>query len=1060
MKANNLWKGVAISGALFIGVFLPSARAGLSWFPGFDFDFGAPAPAPAPPPAPAPARTSDTVVAMSGLNTANSIQGFYGSVGMGNTNTLSNKTEVSTTTSKSFTAYIRTRGTYSVPINVQYPTFLGNGATIVISGATSLVINVNVRPTIGYNTNTDFYYYGANYVKAYSNTSTQVKTLVETITYNGVDYANNTITANMVNNGTLRNFSAIIPLVLNAGNHTITIDVQSVKWPDAWVPINNGFNIAKTLASSGYYQQQAMSPSIWAQYGYQGAYRDVTSYGYYSNAAFMRNSPMTVSINAPVDYQPVTTNFSASPTSFKFNNLTQAPVITSNQVGATYIVSGTSSAVNVGNYSMTVTGTNQFIGSKVIKWSINRGEQTISFPAISNRTVFDPPFTPTVSASSDLPVILSVDSGPATISNNVVTITGTGVVTLRATQAGNDNIFAAPPVTRTITIPTSLVITQAPLTATVTGANRVFGAPNPTGVITYTGFVNNETPATALNFIAPTISLAPSATSTAPIGSTHIWSISGGSAFNYRFTLVPGFLTILSPTPVIFNFSSLSQTYDGTAKFVGALSNPNNITFTLTYNGSPSAPTLAGSYTVTATANQIGYTGVSSNTLFVYSPLTTQVGLGSGVASGGGNFLPGSVGTISATPATNFKFDNWTLQGTGTLTGPSTTSGNGITLGNTFTRATANFSHITHNLTVSITPSTVGGSTTPSGINTVNQGDPYTLTPFQTATGHYFDRWEQTDGAGTLISTLATATDATPLQTGSITIGTGDAFVRAVYLPKTTPTIALTSPLTAISMNSEPFSLVGTTNSSNPVTFALRSPTTIATLSGSTITLTEPRTAGIIPITLSVANSRRFFSATLDADIAISSGAASITFKESSTSRFVLPGARVSANQVPQQLVNAYSDAQLLMVVPTSWKTANPISGTDTASGYLERYLLTKGDPVQARADLTAAFVAANPTTKTYYQIAADAYAAKLLADAGNTGGTTPTNPTTPTTPTEPTGTIGSASNPYISLAELGSTVPAISTNVGQTAYVGTRKYKVVYTGQDANGVHFEWRPQ
>jgi hypothetical protein len=38
-------------------------------------------------------------------------------------------------------------------------------------------------------------------------------------------------------------------------------------------------------------------------------------------------------------------------------------------------------------------------------------------------------------------------------------------------------------------------------------------------------------------------------------------------------------------------------------------------------------------------------------------------------------------------------------------------------------------------------------------------------------------------------------------------------------------------------MTSDPFNLVASTNSSNPVTFTLRSPTTIATLSGSTSTL-------------------------------------------------------------------------------------------------------------------------------------------------------------------------------------------------------------------------------
>lgn len=49
----------------------------------------------------------------------------------------------------------------------------------------------------------------------------------------------------------------------------------------------------------------------------------------------------------------------------------------------------------------------------------------------------------TATSSAGLPVTLSVVSGPATVSGNTVTLTGLGVVTLRATQAGSGNIRAA-----------------------------------------------------------------------------------------------------------------------------------------------------------------------------------------------------------------------------------------------------------------------------------------------------------------------------------------------------------------------------------------------------------------------------------------------------------------------------------------------------------------------------------------------------------------------------------------------------------------------------------------
>jgi hypothetical protein len=49
-------------------------------------------------------------------------------------------------------------------------------------------------------------------------------------------------------------------------------------------------------------------------------------------------------------------------------------------------------------------------------------------------------------ASSGLPVTFSVIDGPATIAGSTVTLTGTGLVTLRASQGGDANFNAAPSV--------------------------------------------------------------------------------------------------------------------------------------------------------------------------------------------------------------------------------------------------------------------------------------------------------------------------------------------------------------------------------------------------------------------------------------------------------------------------------------------------------------------------------------------------------------------------------------------------------------------------------------
>jgi probable HAF family extracellular repeat protein len=85
--------------------------------------------------------------------------------------------------------------------------------------------------------------------------------------------------------------------------------------------------------------------------------------------------------------------------------------------------------------------------------------QTISFGALSLRTFGEPPFAVSATATSSLPVTFSVVSGPATISGSTVTLTGTGTVTIRASQAGNLSYAAATPVDRSFTVAASQTIT-------------------------------------------------------------------------------------------------------------------------------------------------------------------------------------------------------------------------------------------------------------------------------------------------------------------------------------------------------------------------------------------------------------------------------------------------------------------------------------------------------------------------------------------------------------------------------------------------------------------------
>ena len=65
-------------------------------------------------------------------------------------------------------------------------------------------------------------------------------------------------------------------------------------------------------------------------------------------------------------------------------------------------------------------------------------DQTITFDPILNKLTTAAPFTVSANASSGLAVSYTIVSGPATVSGNTITLTGTeGTVTVRASQAGN-----------------------------------------------------------------------------------------------------------------------------------------------------------------------------------------------------------------------------------------------------------------------------------------------------------------------------------------------------------------------------------------------------------------------------------------------------------------------------------------------------------------------------------------------------------------------------------------------------------------------------------------------
>jgi hypothetical protein len=231
-----------------------------------------------------------------------------------------------------------------------------------------------------------------------------------------------------------------------------------------------------------------------------------------------------------------------------------------NIAGATNasIVLSNVQAADAASYSVVVSNFANGVVSDAATLTVNKAPQTITFGSLADKTYGAAPFVVSATASSGLAVGIDVVSGPATIADGSVTLTGAGTVTLRASQPGNASYTAASDVDRSFTV------AKATLTFTADDKSRVYGAANPQLTEHHIGLVNGDTISAVT-----TPSLSTTASSVAPAGNYPI-TLTGGSAANYTLILVNGTLTV-TKAPLTITAANQSRTY-GTANSAVALS--------------------------------------------------------------------------------------------------------------------------------------------------------------------------------------------------------------------------------------------------------------------------------------------------------------------------------------------------------------------------------------------------------------------------------------------------------------------------------------------------------
>ncbi len=405
-----------------------------------------------------------------------------------------------------------------------------------------------------------------------------------------------------------------------------------------------------------------------------------------------------------------------------------SPAVTTSPATITGLTAGTPYNVQV----RAVTSAGDGVASTT--QSVTLSSKLVVTSAATVSGAYGTPFTYTITAAGS-PTSFSATGLPTGLS----VATGTGVISGTPTQAGSFTVtLGATTSSATANQTLTLTIAKAPLTVTADASSRGFGQENPAFTATITGFVLGD----SATVISGTPEFTTTATTDSVTGSYPITPAQGSlSSANYRFaTFTPGSLSVGKQTATV-TLGNLAQTYDGTARAAKATTSPDAVTVGLSYAGtggttygpSATAPTNAGSYTVTATINDTKFTGTATGTLVVakasqtitIAPLPSAVALNTlttvnvaGTASSG---LPVTftldTGSAAALSGTVGSYSLSSLNGsTGTVKLLANQAGNDNYLA--APQATADFEVTKSNQTITFTGP--GDQTySPAGANTV-----------------------------------------------------------------------------------------------------------------------------------------------------------------------------------------------------------------------------------------------------------------------------------------------------------------------------------------------------
>lgn len=211
--------------------------------------------------------------------------------------------------------------------------------------------------------------------------------------------------------------------------------------------------------------------------------------------------------------------------------------------------------------------------------------------------------------ATGLPAGLSINTATGAISGTPTGI-GTSSVILTATDvAGNVG-------------QTTLTVTVASASLTVSGltvADKVYdgstSATLSTSGASLSGVLGGDSVTLDTSGASATFTTADAGTGKS-VTVTGL-ALSGAAATNYSLTQPSGITGNISRATAGVTITNLAQTYNGSAKTVSVTTSPTGLASSVTYAGSSTAPTDAGTYTVVGTVNTTNHTGTATASLVI-----------------------------------------------------------------------------------------------------------------------------------------------------------------------------------------------------------------------------------------------------------------------------------------------------------------------------------------------------------------------------------------------------------------------------------------------------------